>query len=72
MQDLKMADYKLIEVKDLAGESFQTMIDIDGHRLTTFTKHPEVAAEIVHNIANMELREDDIMFCTAAKSGMAY
>ena len=64
-----MADYKLVEVKDLGGEAIQTMMDIDGRRLCTFMKPPEETAKLVHNITNMELRDDDIMFCSATKSG---
>ena len=64
-----MADYRLVEVKDLGGESVQTMMDIDGLRLTTFMQPPEVTANIVHNIKNMKLRDDDVMFCSAVKSG---
>ena len=67
----KMADYRLVEVKDLGGEAIETMMDIDGLRLTTFTKPPEVTANLVHNIKNMELRDDDVMLCTAVKSGTA-
>ena len=64
-----MADWKLVEVKDQGGEAFQTMMDIDGLRLTTFMKSPEETADIVHNIKDMELRDDDVMFCSAVKSG---
>ena len=64
-----MADYRLVEVKDRGGEALETMMDIDGLRLTTFTKPPEVTANLVHNIKNMELRDDDVMLCTAVKSG---
>ena len=64
-----MAEYRLVEVKDLGGESVKTMMDIDGLRLTTFMQPPEVTANIVHNIKNMILRDDDVMFCSAVKSG---
>lgn len=64
-----MAEFKVVEVKDAGGVPLHTMMNVDGHRITTFMKPPEVTAEIIHNLVNMSIRDDDIMFCSGPKSG---
>ena len=67
-----MATVEVVDVKDANGETFHAMIDVDGYRLTTFRKPPEVIADIVRNLPNMPIRDDDIMLCSPAKSGNAF
>lgn len=67
-----MADFKLVELKDAGGESFQSLMDLDGVIMCTFMRPPDVAAAIIQNIVNLEIRDDDVMLCTPAKSGTIY
>ena len=64
-----MADFKVVDLKDAAGVPIHGNLDVDGQRVCNFMRPNDVAANIVHEIVNMELRNDDIMLCTPAKSG---
>lgn len=64
-----MANFEMIEVKDAAGAHIKSMMKVDGRIINTFIKPPEVTAEIIHNMVNLPIRDDDVMFCSAAKSG---
>ena len=61
--------FEMVEVKDDGGAEVREMMNVDGLRISTFKMAPEELANIVHNVANLPIRDDDIMFCTPAKSG---
>ena len=65
-----MADFKEVEVKDAGGVQIHSMMDVDGLRICNFMKPPEVTADIIHNMVNLPIRDDDVMFCSGPKSGM--
>lgn len=64
-----MAKFEMIEVKDAAGAQVKGMMKVDGRTILTFMKPPEVTAEVIHNMVNLPIRGDDVMFCSAIKSG---
>ena len=64
-----MAKFEMIEVKDAAGAQVNGMMKVDGRTILTFMKPPEVTAEVIHNMVNLPIRDDDVMFCSAIKSG---
>ena len=64
-----MANYEMVELRDASGMQIHTIMNVDGHRISTFDKPPEVTAEIILNMVNLPIRDDDVMFCTAPKSG---
>lgn len=64
-----MAQFETIELQDAAGAKLHSMMKVDGRTINTFLKPPEVTAEIIHNMVNLPVRDDDVMFCSAPKSG---
>ena len=64
-----MATYKMVELRDASGVQMCDVMDVDGRRINTFHKSPEVTAEIIRNMVNLPIRDDDVMFCSAPKSG---
>ena len=64
-----MAKFETVDLKDAAGVPIHSMIDVDGRRINTFFKPPEVTAGIIHNMVDLPIRDDDVMFCSAPKSG---
>lgn len=66
-----MADYKLVEVKDAAGVQLRGQMVVDGHRISTLGRLPEVTANNIHNMVNFPVRDDDVMFCSPPKSGIS-
>ena len=67
-----MAKFEMLEVKDASGVQLKGLMKVDGWTINTFMKPPEVTAEIIHNMVNLPIRDDDVMFCSAAKSGKVY
>lgn len=65
-----MADY-LVKIKDASGFEIHGQIKVDGQRTTTFGRLPEEIADNIHNMVNLPVRDDDVMFSTAPKSGMS-
>ena len=65
-----MANCEMVELRDASGVQLCDMMDVDGRRINTFLKPPEVTAEIIRNMVNIPIRDDDVMFCSAPKSGM--
>ena len=60
-----------VEVKDASGCQIHSLIDVDGYRMWRPTfRTAEEQAEHVRNVVNVPLRDDDIMFCSAPKSGI--
>lgn len=64
-----MANFKTLEVKDASGVPLNGQMLVDGRQINTFRKPPEVTAAIIHNMVNLRIRDDDVMFCSAPKSG---
>ena len=59
-----------VEVKDASGCQIHSLIDVDGYRMWRPTfRTAEEQAEHVRSVVNIPLRDDDIMFCSAPKSG---
>lgn len=63
------AKFEMVEVKDAGGKEIHNMMNVDGLRLSTFGEDPKEIADIVHNLVNLPIRDDDVMLCSAAKSG---
>lgn len=64
-----MAKLETVTVKDRGGAEIHNMINVDGLRLSTFGESAEEVANIVHNLVELAIREDDVMLCSAPKSG---
>ena len=65
-----MATYELVDLRDSSGIQFHNVIDVDGQRVNTFKLPPDEVAEIIHNLVNLPIRDDDVMLCAPARSGM--
>ena len=60
-----------VEVKDAGGCQIHSLIDVDGYRMwRPLFRTAEEQAEHVRSVVNVPLRDDDIMFCSAPKSGI--
>ena len=66
------AKFEMVEVKDAGGKEIHNMMNVDGLRLSTFGEDPKEIADIVHNLVNLPIRDDDVMLCSAAKSGIVF
>ena len=64
-----MAKYEMVEVKDQAGREIVKMMNVGALRISTFAQDPEEIADRINNVVNLPLRDDDVMFCSAPKSG---
>ena len=67
-----MATFELVDLRDSSGVQIHNVIDVDGQRVTTFGLPPGEAAEIIHNLVNLPIRDDDVMVCAAARSGITF
>ena len=65
-----MATFELVDLRDSSGTQFHNVIDVDGQRVNTFGYPPGEVAEIIHNLVNLPIRDDDVMVCAAARSGI--
>ena len=64
-----MANFGLVDLEDASGVKMHGLMDVDGCRISTFGKPPEVTAKIIRNIINLKIRDDDVMFWSGGKSG---
>lgn len=60
---------EVFDLKDAGGATIHIQMRVDGMRINTFGKPPEVTAAIIRNIKNIKIRDDDVMLCTPPKSG---
>ena len=67
-----MAEIKIVDVKDAAGVPLNGIIDVNGQRVCNFMRPNDVTANNVHEVKDLELRADDVLLCTPAKSGKAF
>ena len=64
-----MATFETVEVKDASGNELKGCMVTQDLRIPSFGKPPEETANIIHNVANLPIRDDDVMFWSAPKSG---
>lgn len=57
------------DLRDAGGARLCCQMRVDGMRINTFAKPPEVTAEIIRHIKDIKIRDDDVMLCTPPKSG---
>ena len=64
-----MPTFERIEVRDASGNELKEYMVTNGMPISTFGKPPEETASIIENIANLPIRDDDLVLWSAPKSG---
>ena len=63
------ATYEMVELKDAGGNKLNGIMRCKGQLIPTFERPREIAEDMV-DLVDMPIRDDDIMFCSAVKSGI--
>ena len=61
--------FETVEVRDADGNKIDGLINIGGFRMWKGLFSAEEVGNRVNNLVNLPIRDDDIMFCSAPKSG---
>ena len=60
-----------LKLTDAGGDTMD-LVDISGYRTCSFGRSPETLEKLVHNISQLECREDDIFIFAPVKSGKSH
>ena len=60
-----------LKLTDAGGDTMD-LVDISGYRLCPYGRSAVEFEKLVHNIAQLECREDDIFIFAPVKSGKSY
>ena len=66
----KMTTFETVEVRDASGKELKGFMVSSGLRTSTFGQSSEETANVIHNVADLPIRGDDILFWSGPKSGM--